>query len=68
MCIDIKNFYLNSDLDHSVYITMLLSIFPKHIIEQYNMQQHATTCHNMPQVDVSIFKSEKIYSLLQTGA
>ena len=40
MCIDLKNFHLNSDPDHYEYMRMPQSIFPTRIIEQYNMQQH----------------------------
>ena len=39
MCINLKNFYLHSNLDHYKYMRIPLSIFPTHIIEQYNMQQ-----------------------------
>lgn len=40
MCIDLKNFHLNSDLDCSKYMWMPLSIFPEHIVHQHNMLQH----------------------------
>ena len=41
MCLDIKNFYLSAPLDRYEYMKMPLTLFPKWIIEQYNLQMHA---------------------------
>ena len=51
-CIDIKNYYLNSNLDHYEYMKMPLSISPHTSLSN-------TTCKNMPKEDLSILKSEK---------
>ena len=37
MCLDIKNFYLSAPLDRYKYMKMHLMLFPKWIIEQYNL-------------------------------
>jgi hypothetical protein len=37
MCLDIKNFYLSAPLDQYKYMKMHLTLFPKWIIEQYNL-------------------------------
>ena len=41
MCLDIKNFYLSTPLNRYEYMKMPLTLFPKWIIEQYNLQMHA---------------------------
>jgi hypothetical protein len=38
MCIDIKNFYLNTPLDRYKYMRFQLSSLPDHIIEQYDLR------------------------------
>jgi hypothetical protein len=40
MCLDIKKNYLAAPLDCFEYIKMPLALFPKWIIEQYDLQQH----------------------------
>jgi hypothetical protein len=37
MCIDIKNFYFGTPLDHFEYMHIPLSPFPEHIIQQYDL-------------------------------
>ncbi len=39
MCVDIKNFYLGTPLDRYEYMRIPLSLFPEHIVEQYNLRQ-----------------------------
>ena len=41
MGIDIKSFYLLAPLERYEYMKMPLSIFPQHVCEQYNLEQHA---------------------------
>ena len=41
MGIDIKNFYLGTPLDRYEYMKMPLNLLPEHIIQQYNMREHA---------------------------
>ena len=40
-CLDIKNFYLGTPMTRYEYMKMPLSIFPDHIIKQYNLEAHA---------------------------
>ena len=35
---DIKNFYLNNDMDHFEYVKIPLSAIPQAIIDQYNLE------------------------------
>ena len=37
MCIDIKNFYLGTPLDRFEYMRITLSMFTKHVIQQYHL-------------------------------
>ena len=39
MGIDIKNFYLGTPMDRYQYMKMPLSIFPPHVIQQYDLQR-----------------------------
>ena len=41
MCIDIKNFYLCAPMKDYEYMKMPLSIFPAHIVEQYDLNNKA---------------------------
>ena len=41
MCLDLKSFYLTADLDYYEYMTMPLNLFPKWIIDQYMLNEHA---------------------------
>eukprot|EP00804_Cyclotella_cryptica_P015897 CCRYP_006383-RA/>CCRYP_006383-RA protein AED:0.07 eAED:-0.04 QI:0/0/0/1/0/0/2/0/1375 len=41
MGLDIKSFYLTATLDRYEYMKMPIDIFPEHIIQQYNLRQHA---------------------------
>ena len=41
MCIDISNFYLNAPLIRFEYMKIPLSIFPAHIVQQYNLPTKA---------------------------
>ena len=41
MCIDIKNFYLGTPLTRYEYMKMPLTIFPQHIIDQYQLNENA---------------------------
>ena len=41
LCLDIKNFYLGTPMDWFEYMKMPLSIFPRSIVDQYNLTQHA---------------------------
>jgi hypothetical protein len=41
MCVDIKNFYLGTPLDRYEYMRIPLTLFPEHIIEQYNLHAKA---------------------------
>jgi hypothetical protein len=40
MCLDIKNVYLSAALDRYEYMKMPISIFPRWIIEQYDLHKH----------------------------
>jgi hypothetical protein len=40
MCLDIKNFYLTAALEYYEYMKMPLSLFPKWIVEQYDLIKH----------------------------
>jgi hypothetical protein len=40
LCLDIKNFYLGTPLDHFEYMKMPIDIFPQAIVDQYNLRQH----------------------------
>ena len=37
MCLDIKNIYLCAPMNHYEYMKMPISIFPQHVIEEYNL-------------------------------
>jgi hypothetical protein len=39
MTMDIKNFYLCAPLDRSEFMKMPISIFPQHVIDQYNLME-----------------------------
>jgi hypothetical protein len=41
MCLDIKNFYLTSALEYFEYMKIPLSLFPKWIVAQYDLNTHA---------------------------
>ena len=41
MCLDIKNFYLTAALEYYEYMKMPLTLFPKWIVEQYDLRTHA---------------------------
>jgi hypothetical protein len=41
MCLDIKNFYLTAALDYFEYMKMTLTVFPKWIKKQYNLDKRA---------------------------
>ncbi len=41
MCLDIKKIYLTAALEYFEYMKMPLSLFPKWIIEQYDLTTHA---------------------------
>ena len=41
MSLDLKNFYLTSNLDCYEYMKMPLNLFPQWIINQYNLNKHA---------------------------
>eukprot|EP00804_Cyclotella_cryptica_P029536 CCRYP_020583-RA/>CCRYP_020583-RA protein AED:0.35 eAED:0.26 QI:0/-1/0/1/-1/1/1/0/1386 len=40
MGIDIKSFYLTAPLDRYEYMKMPITVFPEHIIQQYNLRAH----------------------------
>jgi hypothetical protein len=41
MGIDIKSFYLTAPLDRYEYMKIPLTIFPEHLIQQYDLNRHA---------------------------
>ena len=61
MCLDIKNFYLCAPLDRYEYMKMPLSIFPDHIVDQYDLKNKAKNGF----VYLEIRRS--IYGLPQSG-
>ena len=40
MCIDIQNFYLSTALEYYEYMKIPLALFPRWIIEQYELEKH----------------------------
>jgi len=40
MCIDIKNFYLGTPLDHFGYTRIPIALFPQLTIDEYNLNTH----------------------------
>jgi hypothetical protein len=58
MCLDIKNFYLGTPLERYEYMRLPLSLFPKHIIEQYQLQSKAKNGYEI---------RKAIYGLPQVG-
>ena len=42
MMVDIKHFYLNTPLDRYEYMCTPLVLIPKHMIEQYDLEQKVT--------------------------
>ena len=61
MGIDIKNFYLGTPLDRYEYMRIPISLFPQHIINQYNLRSKVKSGH----VYLEIRKA--IYGLPQAG-
>ena len=61
ICIDIKCFYLNTPLDRFEYMRFPISMFPQHIIDQYNLMAHVLDGY----IYVEIRKA--IYGLPQAG-
>ena len=59
--IDINNFYLGTPLDRYEYMKIPLTLFPQHIINQYNLLPHVKGGY----VYLEIRKS--IYGLPQVG-
>ena len=41
MCVDIKNFYFGTLLGWYEYMWFPLALFPKHTVEEYELQRHA---------------------------
>ena len=60
-CLDIKNFYLGTPMQRYEYMKMPVSVFPDHIIAQYNLNKHAYNGF----VYIEIRKA--IYGLPQAG-
>ena len=61
MCLDIKKYYLCAPLDRFEYMQMKLTDFPKHIIEQYDLNRKAKNGF------VYIEIRQSIYGLPQSG-
>ena len=61
MGIDIKNFYLGTPLDRYEYMRIPITLFPQHIIDQYNLRTKVKSGH----VYLEIRKA--IYGLPQAG-
>jgi hypothetical protein len=61
MCVDIKNFYLGTPLDRYEYMRIPLTLFPEHIIEQYNLRDKAKDGY------VYLECRKAIYGLPQAG-
>ena len=41
MCMDIKGFYLNNQMDRDKYILIQLSMIPQEFVEKYNLKEKA---------------------------
>ncbi len=61
MCLDIKYFYLTAPLDCFKFMKMLLTLFPRSVIEQYNLTKHALNGF------VYIEMQWAVWGLLQAG-
>ena len=61
MGIDIQNFYLSTPLDRYEYMRIPITLFPQHIIDQYNLRPNVKSGH----VHLEIQKG--IYGLPQAG-
>ena len=55
MGIDIKNFYLGTLLDMYEYMKILLTLFPQHIIDQYNLMSKIKNCHVYLEIRKAIY-------------
>ena len=62
MTIDISNFYLNTPMDRYEYMRMKLNIFPKDVIEEYNLRDKVE-----PNGFVYIKVRKGVYGLPQAG-
>jgi hypothetical protein len=61
VCLDIKNFYLGTPLNRYEYMRIPITLFPDHMIEQYQLHAKAKNGH----ISVEIRKA--IYGLPQVG-
>ena len=62
MEINIRSFYLEMALDRFEYMKISLKVFPKHVIDQYNLDQH--TKNRFVYLEIR----QTIYGLPQVGA
>ena len=62
MCLDNKKFYLCAPLERYEYMKMPLDIFPRHIVNQYNLINFAH--HKYVYLEIR----RSIYGLPQAGA
>ena len=63
MGVDIKSFYLAASLPEYEYMKMPLSVFPKHVHDQYNLETHAKNRF----VYLEIYRAIYVYGLPQAG-
>jgi hypothetical protein len=61
MCVDMKTFFLGTPLERYEYMRIPLTLFPEHIIEQYQLRNKAVNGY----IYVEIRKA--IYGLPQAG-
>jgi hypothetical protein len=60
--LDIKNFYLGTPLNRYEYMRIPLTLFPAHIIEQYQLRDKAKNGHIYVEIRKAI-----VYGLPQAG-